>query len=124
MQQSNICFCFCRDFTYYKMNNLDNRISNPDQLLTNDVDKFCTSITELYGNISKPMLDIVIYVHKLTATIGGQVRSQTFAGHFGESNLSSWNVSTDPNAFVLLHRLFYNQSCPCLAKFSSTTSVH
>ena len=62
-----------RDFTYYKMNNLDNRISNPDQLLTTDVERFCTSITELYSNISKPMLDIIIYVQRLSVTIGGQV---------------------------------------------------
>lgn len=55
------------------MNNLDNRISNPDQLLTTDVERFCTSITELYSNISKPMLDIVIYVQRLAVTIGGQV---------------------------------------------------
>ena len=56
------------------MNNLDNRISNPDQLLTTDVERFCTSITELYSNISKPMLDIVIYVQRLAVTIGGQVK--------------------------------------------------
>ena len=66
---------FNRDFTYYKMNNLDNRISNPDQLLTTDVERFCSSITELYSNISKPILDIVIYVHRLAVTIGGQVKS-------------------------------------------------
>lgn len=65
--------CINRDFTYYKMNNLDNRITNPDQLLTTDVERFCSSITELYSNISKPMLDIVIYVQKLAFTIGGQV---------------------------------------------------
>nr|CAH0104015.1 unnamed protein product [Daphnia galeata] len=63
---------YLKDFTYYKMNNLDNRISNPDQLLTTDVERFCSSITELYSNISKPILDIVIYVHRLAVTIGGQ----------------------------------------------------
>lgn len=69
------CSNFYRDFTYYKMNNLDNRISNPDQLLTTDVERFCSSITDLYSNISKPLLDIIIYVQKLSATIGGQVTS-------------------------------------------------
>ena len=67
-----------RDFTYYKMNNLDNRITNPDQLLTTDVERFCNSIVELYSNISKPMLDIVIYVQKLAFTIGGQVAHLKF----------------------------------------------
>ena len=44
--------CF-RGFTFYKMSNLDNRISNPDQLLTTDVDRFCESVAELYSNLSK-----------------------------------------------------------------------
>lgn len=64
---------FYRGFTYYKMNNLDTRISNPDQMLTTDIDKFCDSCTDLYSNIAKPLLDIGIYVYKLTSAIGGQV---------------------------------------------------
>lgn len=43
----------CRGFTYYKMGNLDNRIANPDQLLTQDVEKFCNSVVDLYSNLSK-----------------------------------------------------------------------
>lgn len=42
-----------RGFTYYKMGNLDNRIANPDQLLTQDVEKFCNSVVDLYSNLSK-----------------------------------------------------------------------
>jgi ATP-binding cassette subfamily D (ALD) protein 3 len=60
-------------FTYYKMSNLDNRIANADQLLTVDVEKFCDSVTDLYSNISKPVLDIGIYVYRLTMSIGFQV---------------------------------------------------
>jgi len=56
------------------MSNLDNRIANADQLLTQDVDKFCDSATELYSNILKPLLDIFIYVYRLTSNLGGQVR--------------------------------------------------
>lgn len=62
-----------RGYTYYKINNLDNRISNPDQLLTADVVKFCDMFTDLYSNICKPLLDIVIYVYKLTSTLGFEV---------------------------------------------------
>ena len=35
------------------MANLDNRISNADQLLTQDVERFCDTIGELYSNICK-----------------------------------------------------------------------
>ncbi len=40
-------------FTFYKMANLDNRIANADQLLTQDVEKFCDTMGELYSNILK-----------------------------------------------------------------------
>jgi len=42
-----------RGYTFYQMSNLDNRISNPDQLLTQDTEKFCDSVAELYSNLSK-----------------------------------------------------------------------
>jgi ATP-binding cassette subfamily D (ALD) protein 3 len=63
---------YMRGFTFYKMANLDNRISNADQLLTQDVEKFCDTLAELYSNISKPILDIVLYVYRLTGSIGAQ----------------------------------------------------
>ena len=58
------------------MSNLDNRIANADQLLTTDIDRFCESATELYSNISKPLLDIVIYVYRLTMNLGATVSSK------------------------------------------------
>nr|XP_056723641.1 ATP-binding cassette sub-family D member 3 isoform X2 [Euleptes europaea] len=63
---------YLQTYTYYKMGNLDNRIANPDQLLTQDVEKFCNSIVDLYSNLSKPFLDIVLYIFKLTSSIGAQ----------------------------------------------------
>lgn len=59
-------------FTYYKVSNLDNRIANADQLLTQDVERFCTCVAELYSNVSKPLLDIFIYARKLSGAIGIQ----------------------------------------------------
>lgn len=55
------------------MSNLDNRISNVDQLLTTDIDKFCESVTDVYSNVSKPVLDIIIYVYRLTLNMGPKV---------------------------------------------------
>lgn len=63
---------YLKGFTYYKMSNLDSRIANPDQLLTTDVDKFCESCTDLYSNVAKPLLDIFIYVYRLTTNLGGR----------------------------------------------------
>uniref|UniRef100_A0A8C6TZE8 ATP-binding cassette, sub-family D (ALD), member 3a n=1 Tax=Neogobius melanostomus TaxID=47308 RepID=A0A8C6TZE8_9GOBI len=63
---------YLQGYTYYKMGNLDNRIANVDQLLTQDVEKFCDSIVDLYSNLSKPLLDIGLYIFKLTSAIGVQ----------------------------------------------------
>ncbi|XP_035269078.1 ATP-binding cassette sub-family D member 3a isoform X1 [Anguilla anguilla] len=63
---------YLKGYTYYKMGNLDNRIANADQLLTQDVEKFCNSVVDLYSNLSKPLLDIGLYIFKLTSAIGAQ----------------------------------------------------
>ncbi|KJH44513.1 ABC transporter, ATP-binding protein [Dictyocaulus viviparus] len=44
---------YLKGFIFYKMSNLDNRIQNADQLLTQDVDKFCEGLVELYSNLTK-----------------------------------------------------------------------
>jgi len=48
-----ICFYLRRGSTYYRINNLDTRISNPDQVLTQDAELFCNGVTELYSNMAK-----------------------------------------------------------------------
>ncbi|XP_069497312.1 ATP-binding cassette sub-family D member 3 isoform X2 [Ambystoma mexicanum] len=63
---------YLQSYTYYKMGNLDNRIANADQLLTQDVERFCNSVVDVYSNLSKPFLDIVLYIFKLTSAIGAQ----------------------------------------------------
>lgn len=70
------------------MTNLDTRIANPDQLLTTDIDKFCDSCTDLYSNIAKPILDISIYVYRLTSSLGGKVLIIFFILY--QSNLHSF----------------------------------
>ena len=53
---------FCHSgVTYYKMTNLDNRIQNPDQVLTQDVDKLCESLVDLYSNLSKVLRVVLMY---------------------------------------------------------------
>lgn len=44
---------------------------NIDQLLTSDVDKFSSSIVEVYNNLSKPILDIILLVHRMSTGYTG-----------------------------------------------------
>uniref|UniRef100_A0A1I7Z9X2 ATP-binding cassette sub-family D member 3 n=1 Tax=Steinernema glaseri TaxID=37863 RepID=A0A1I7Z9X2_9BILA len=69
---------YLNGFTFYKMSNLDNRIANADQLLTQDVDRFCEGIVELYSNLSKPLVDVALYVNTLGTTLGFQAPSKLF----------------------------------------------
>ncbi|KHJ76122.1 hypothetical protein OESDEN_24259 [Oesophagostomum dentatum] len=59
-----------KGFTFYKMSNLDNRIQNADQLLTQDVDKFCEGLVELYSNLTKPITDVLLYVTRIGGALG------------------------------------------------------
>jgi len=62
---------YLSDMTYYKIANLDDRIKNADQSLTQDVMKFCNAFSELYSNLAKPMLDVTIYNLQLARNVGG-----------------------------------------------------
>lgn len=57
---------------YYKVLNLDSRISNPDQALTETIDKWGKSLSELYSNVTKPLLDIILFSMKLSELVGVQ----------------------------------------------------
>lgn len=61
---------YMTDLTFYQLAQ-GGEFQNVDQLLTADVDKFCTSIVEVYNNLSKPVLDIILLVHRLTNTYTG-----------------------------------------------------
>ncbi|KAI8596668.1 ABC transporter transmembrane region 2-domain-containing protein [Dissophora ornata] len=58
--------------TFYKVSNIDNRIQNADQLLTQDIDKFADNLSHLYSDIAKPIVDIVLFAYKLGEAIGGE----------------------------------------------------
>jgi ATP-binding cassette subfamily D (ALD) long-chain fatty acid import protein len=58
--------------TFYTLSALDDRIKNADQLITVDVSKFSNSLAELYSNLAKPILDMVIYNWSLSRSVGGE----------------------------------------------------
>mmetsp|Transcript_13439 Transcript_13439/g.18542 ORF Transcript_13439/g.18542 Transcript_13439/m.18542 type:complete len:714 (-) Transcript_13439:1013-3154(-) len=51
--------------TYYRVLNLDSRISNADQCLTEDISKFCSNLAHLHSQLSKPMLDVIFFSWQL-----------------------------------------------------------
>ena len=58
--------------TFYALSTLDDRIKNADQLITVDVSKFSNSLAELYSNLAKPVLDMVVYNWSLSRSVGGE----------------------------------------------------
>eukprot|EP00178_Gracilaria_changii_P002736 TRINITY_DN1400_c2_g1_i1.p1 TRINITY_DN1400_c2_g1~~TRINITY_DN1400_c2_g1_i1.p1 ORF type:complete len:703 (-),score=111.96 TRINITY_DN1400_c2_g1_i1:1139-3247(-) len=56
--------------TFYKLSNLDARIRNVDQMLTVDIDRLCSSLVDLYCNISKPVFDIILFSRRLARSLG------------------------------------------------------
>ncbi|OZJ05286.1 hypothetical protein BZG36_01957 [Bifiguratus adelaidae] len=61
---------YLSDMTFYAIGNLDDRIKNADQCITVDTTKFCTSLSELYSNLAKPILDVFIYNAQLSRNVG------------------------------------------------------
>ncbi|PRQ76145.1 ABC transporter transmembrane region 2-domain containing protein [Rhodotorula toruloides] len=58
--------------TFYALGNLDDRIKNADQLIVVDIQKFSTSLAEIYSNIAKPILDVILYNWQLSRNVGAE----------------------------------------------------
>lgn len=63
---------YFQGITFYRVANLDNRINNADQLLTQDIDKFSETLSHLYSDTLKPIVDIILFARKLSQAIGAE----------------------------------------------------
>jgi ATP-binding cassette subfamily D (ALD) protein 2 len=61
---------------YYRVGNLDNRITNADERLTEDLRMFCRSVAHLYSHLSKPLLDAFM----VSVTLDRMARRQGSSG--------------------------------------------
>ena len=63
---------YLSNMTFYSLSALDDRIQNADQQIAVDVANFSNSLAELYSNLAKPTLDIIIYNYSLSKSVGGE----------------------------------------------------
>lgn len=101
-------FLFFRGFTYYKMGNLDNRIANADQLLTQDVEKFCNSVVDLYSNLSKVPNCVGSHLSNLISKIGLRTKWMWNLGCCASlittQTLCAWQINFICDTLPLFHR--------------------
>lgn len=57
---------------YYKLANLDDRVKNPDQMITHDIQKFSNNLAAIYANLAKPVLDVILYNYQLSQNVGAE----------------------------------------------------
>mmetsp|Transcript_5153 Transcript_5153/g.11220 ORF Transcript_5153/g.11220 Transcript_5153/m.11220 type:complete len:766 (-) Transcript_5153:214-2511(-) len=60
---------YCSNRAYYAASTLGG-MTNADQRITEDVEKFCFAISELYSHTFKPLLDVILFTRSLSKVMG------------------------------------------------------
>lgn len=106
--RTNLSLYFNKEYlqkmTFYQMTNLDDRISNPDQRLTQDIQKWSESLSNLYSNFSKPLLDMILFSRKLAQLVGWQGPTVVIGWYF----MSAVMIKTISPAFGKLAAIEQN----------------
>ena len=69
---------YMESMRFYQVSNIDGRIENVDQRLTNDIEKFSMAFSNLFSNFTKPILDMILFGRSLGQKVGYRTISLTF----------------------------------------------
>lgn len=70
---------------FYKVMNLDNRLEAVGQYITHDIAHFSDVISDLYSNISKPILDMIIFMWQIGNNVGFSGVAASMLGYAASS---------------------------------------
>lgn len=96
---------YFKNETYYRVSNLDGRLSNVDQCLTDDITIFTQQLSHLYSHLTKPFLDVALMSYtlfKMASNRGASSRIPTFlaAGVIAVTFKVSMDISLLPLYFI------------------------
>eukprot|EP01083_Nonionella_stella_P151740 485379_1 len=74
---------YCSELMYYKVSNIDHRIESADQVLTKTLTLWSTSLSELFTDMLKALLDIVLFSKTLADSMGWQGPAIVVAYYMG-----------------------------------------